>query len=209
MDYYDILGLSDMGALASQDDLRKAYRKLSLTHHPDRNDGDDVKFKEISRAYNILSDTEKRRVIDSQVDDEFDDIPEGDEEGDFYEIYGPVFARFSRWSTTQPVPQLGNDECHIQDVDDFYNFWTSFISWRVFPQEDDYDLEEAEGREEKRWMKKENAKLQKKAKKTEYGRIRTLVERAISKDPRIKRAKILEKEEKERAKEEKRQSRKR
>lgn len=209
MDYYDVLGLSDMGALASPDDLRKAYRKLSLIHHPDRNDGDDGKFKDISRAYSVLSDTDKRRVIDSHVDAAFDDIPAGDEEGDFYEIYGPVFTRFSRWSTTQPVPRLGNDEDDMQDIDNFYNFWTSFISWRIFPQEDDHDLEEADCREERRWMKKENEKLQKKLKKGESGKIRKLVERAMTRDPRIKRAKTLDKEEKERVKEERRQSRKR
>lgn len=63
-DYYDLLGVSKD---ASADDLRKAYRKLALKHHPDRNDGSaeaTEQFKTITEAYGVLSDGEKRQLYD-------------------------------------------------------------------------------------------------------------------------------------------------
>jgi len=70
-DYYEILGVSKS---ASQDDLKKAYRKLAMQHHPDRNPGDkkaEEKFKEISHAYDILSDEQKRAAYDRYGHDAF------------------------------------------------------------------------------------------------------------------------------------------
>ena len=63
-DYYEVLGL-ERGA--SSDDVKKAYRRLAMKFHPDRNDGDasaEEKFKEASEAYSILGDPEKRRTYD-------------------------------------------------------------------------------------------------------------------------------------------------
>ncbi|BAZ45125.1 chaperone DnaJ domain protein [Chondrocystis sp. NIES-4102] len=63
-DYYAILGV---GKTASADEIKKQFRKLALKYHPDRNPGDqaaEAKFKEISEAYEVLSDTEKRTKYD-------------------------------------------------------------------------------------------------------------------------------------------------
>ena len=63
-DYYSILGV---GKTASAEEIKKKFRKLALKYHPDRNPGDTVaeeKFKEISEAYEVLSDTEKRQKYD-------------------------------------------------------------------------------------------------------------------------------------------------
>lgn len=62
-DYYEVLGVSRD---ASADEMKKAYRKLALQHHPDHNDEPDSeeKFKELSEAYGVLSDPEKRSRYD-------------------------------------------------------------------------------------------------------------------------------------------------
>lgn len=59
-DYYKILGVS---RTATADEIKKAYRKLARTHHPDAG-GDEAKFKEINEAYEVLSDEKKRKVYD-------------------------------------------------------------------------------------------------------------------------------------------------
>lgn len=64
MDYYSTLGLQRG---ASDADIKKAYRGLAMKHHPDRG-GDEKKFKEISTAYETLSDPEKRKMIDAGID---------------------------------------------------------------------------------------------------------------------------------------------
>jgi len=63
-DYYDVLGVA---RTASDSDLKSAYRKLAMKHHPDRNPGDkaaEEKFKEAAEAYAILADGEKRSLYD-------------------------------------------------------------------------------------------------------------------------------------------------
>ncbi|MGL4387794.1 MAG: molecular chaperone DnaJ [Brevinema sp.] len=63
-DYYDLLGVSRS---ASQDDIKKAFRKQAMKYHPDRNPNDKVaeaKFKEMGKAYEVLSDTQKRQTYD-------------------------------------------------------------------------------------------------------------------------------------------------
>ena len=60
-DLYEILGVSDG---ASPQEIKKAYRKLSLQHHPDKG-GDMAKFKEVTRAYEVLSDGDKRARYDA------------------------------------------------------------------------------------------------------------------------------------------------
>lgn len=60
-DYYKILGVSES---ATEEEIKKAYRKLALKYHPDKSGGDDKKFKEINEAYQVLSSREKRLQYD-------------------------------------------------------------------------------------------------------------------------------------------------
>jgi len=60
-DYYKILGVSKT---ATEDDIKKAYRKLAHQYHPDKQGGDESKFKEINEAYQVLSNREKRSQYD-------------------------------------------------------------------------------------------------------------------------------------------------
>jgi curved DNA-binding protein len=64
MKYYNTLGINKN---ASDDEIKTAYRKMAMKHHPDRG-GDEKKFKEIEEAYRTLSDPEKRRMIDMGMD---------------------------------------------------------------------------------------------------------------------------------------------
>ena len=63
-DYYEVLGLKKG---ATEDEIKKAFRKSALKYHPDRNPGDkeaEEKFKEVNEAYSILSDPDKKNKYD-------------------------------------------------------------------------------------------------------------------------------------------------
>lgn len=223
-DHYALLGLSHLRYLATEDQIRKCYREAALKFHPDKQavillqeeteagkaakkEEIDQHFKSIQKAYEVLIDPVKRRIFDST--DEFDDAVPGEcAPHEFYKVYGPVFLRNARWSVAQQVPVLGDDETPLDEVDKFYDFWNSFKSWREFPDANEYDLEEAESREHKRWMERQNAKLSEKARKEESARIRSIVENAYKRDPRILRRKEEEKAEKLRKKQAKLQAKK-
>lgn len=223
-DHYALLGLSHLRYLATEDQVRKCYREAALKFHPDKQaalllaeeteeskatkkEEIDQHFKAIQKAYEVLIDPVKRRIYDST--DEFDDDVPGDcSPHEFYKVYGPVFMRNARWSVVQQVPVLGDDDTPLHEVDKFYDFWNSFKSWREFPDANEYDLEEAESREHKRWMERQNAKLSEKARKEESARVRAIVENAYKRDPRILRRREEEKAEKLRRQQAKLQARK-
>ncbi|NBW85010.1 MAG: molecular chaperone DnaJ, partial [Proteobacteria bacterium] len=63
-DYYDILGVSKS---ATDSEIKRGYRKMANKFHPDKNQGDsaaEAKFKDVSKAYETLSDPQKRRMYD-------------------------------------------------------------------------------------------------------------------------------------------------
>lgn len=60
--YYTVLELEKN---ASEEDIKRSYKKLALKYHPDKNPGQEEKFKEISTAYAVLSDPQKKEVYDS------------------------------------------------------------------------------------------------------------------------------------------------
>ena len=97
-DYYEVLGVAKD---ASDEDIKKAYRKLAKKYHPDMNPGDknaEAKFKEASEAYAILSDPDKRRQYDQFGHAAFDGA--GGFGGfdfnaaDFGDIFGDIFGDF-------------------------------------------------------------------------------------------------------------------
>eukprot|EP00164_Ancoracysta_twista_P006516 GFYU01009082.1.p1 GENE.GFYU01009082.1~~GFYU01009082.1.p1 ORF type:complete len:626 (-),score=114.33 GFYU01009082.1:591-2468(-) len=204
MDHYEVLGLGEIRYRASPDDIRTAYKKKSLQYHPDKNKdaGAETMFKMVNKAYELLSDPVKRKAVDSS--DHFDEsIPKEEQakSADFFELFNPVFDRNSRWSTRHPIPFIGKPDTPIDEVVKFYNFWFTFKSWRDFSHLNEFDLDDAQCREEKRWMERENKKLRVKRIREETARIRVLTETAYKFDPRIIKMKEEEKEKKQKEKE--------
>ena len=100
--YYETLGVSKD---STQDEIKKTYRKLCIKYHPDKKGGDEDKFKEISEAYNVLSDDEKRSKYDNQAQGGFG--------GDPFDAFSQFFHNQRRDQTRQqqqrPVRTRGKD----------------------------------------------------------------------------------------------------
>ncbi len=94
-DYYDVLGVEKT---ATEDELKKAYRKLAMKYHPDRNPGDkaaEEKFKEANEAYEVLCDAQKRAVYDKHGHEGLQRGGPGGfggGAGGFSDIFGDVFS---------------------------------------------------------------------------------------------------------------------
>ncbi|MBR5784550.1 MAG: DnaJ domain-containing protein, partial [Bacteroidales bacterium] len=97
-DYYEVLGVSKT---ATADELKKAYRKLALQYHPDKNQGDkeaEEKFKEAAEAYDVLSNQEKRQRYDqfghAGVDGQGGFGGGGMSMDDIFSQFGDIFGSF-------------------------------------------------------------------------------------------------------------------
>src|SRR3989338_261448 len=101
-DYYQILGVTKE---SSQEDIKKAYRKLAHQYHPDKG-GDEKKFKEVSEAYQVLSDKDKRSQYDK-----FGRVFEGGQQG-----ADPGFGGF-RWAWGNSHP--GGDDFDTEETEGF------------------------------------------------------------------------------------------
>lgn len=121
-DYYEVLGVQKS---ASAEEIKKAYRKMAMKYHPDRNPGDkeaEEKFKEVGEAYEVLSDDQKRQRYDQYgfagVDPNFGAGAAGGygggfggfgDFGDLGDIFGEFFGGGSRRSASQNAPRRGEN----------------------------------------------------------------------------------------------------
>ena len=105
-DYYEVLGVSRS---ATDDELKKAYRKLAKKYHPDANPDNkaeaEAKFKEVNEAYEVLSDKQKRQMYDQFG---FDGPQYGGGQGGGYYSYGSGFDGFSGFGDFGDLGDLGD-----------------------------------------------------------------------------------------------------
>ena len=102
-------------------------------------------------------------------------------------MWNPVFASEGRFSKTQPVPRLGDEKSTKEDVNDFYNFWFNFDSWRSFEYQDEDVPDDNENRDQKRHVERKNNNARKKKKTEDIARLRALLDECMAGDDRIKK----------------------
>ena len=126
-DYYEVLGV-EKGA--TDDEIKKAYRKMAKQYHPDLNPDDktaEAKFKEVGEAYEVLSDKQKRSRYDqfghAGVDPSYGGGQSGYERyqqyqhgdfGDFSDIFGDIFSGFGFGGSTKTRNPNGNPNMGAQ-----------------------------------------------------------------------------------------------
>ncbi|EGX88608.1 heat shock protein, Hsp40, DnaJ [Cordyceps militaris CM01] len=193
-DHYKILGISKYRWKATEEQIKKAHRKKVLKHHPDKKAAsgkteDDQFFKCIQKATDVLLDPIKRRQYDS-VDEEAEVEPPGKKQlakGDYYKLWSKVFKAEGRFSKTHPVPSFGGADATKEHVEEFYNFWYNFDSWRTFEYLDEDVPDDGESRDQKRHVERKNTNSRKKKKAEDKQRLRKLVDEVQAGDERIKR----------------------
>ncbi|XP_044764506.1 dnaJ homolog subfamily C member 2-like [Coccinella septempunctata] len=202
--HYRVLGIPTLRFNVSEETIRSAYRQKVLYHHPDKRKakGADIKVKHdyftcITMAYETLGDPKRGKSYDS-VDPEFDNgLPSSHEiKNDFYGTCAYYFELSGRWSEQKNMPKIGGSGSTIEEVENFYNFWYDFKSWREFSYEDLENKDACSGREGKRHADKLNKAERARKKKEEIMKLRTLVDLAYKNDPRIFQFKQEEKDRK-------------
>ncbi|GAA0145254.1 chaperone [Lithospermum erythrorhizon] len=127
--YYDLLGVSKT---ATEDEIKKAYRKAAIKNHPDKG-GDPEKFKEVAQAYEILSDAEKREIYDQYGEDALKEgMGGGGGMNDPFDIFQSFFggSPFGGGSSRGRRQRRGEDVVHPLKVslEDLFNGTTKKLS---------------------------------------------------------------------------------
>src|SRR5690606_27900475 len=119
-DYYEVLGIQRN---ASSEELKKAYRRCAMKHHPDRNPGDaaaEAAFKECKEAYEVLSDPARRRLYDQHGHDAFANGMGGGGAGpgfgDVGDIFGDIFGNIFGGGM-RGGPRRGADVGYVMELD--------------------------------------------------------------------------------------------
>jgi molecular chaperone DnaJ len=115
-DYYEVLGVSKR---ADESEIKKAYRRVAMKYHPDRNPDDpdaEEKFKEATEAYDVLLDEEKRAAYDRFGHAGVDPSMGGGGGGSFSDIFGDVFGDIFGGGRGRAGPQRGSDLRYTLDI---------------------------------------------------------------------------------------------
>ena len=120
-DYYEVLGVQRD---ASEEELKKAYRRCAMKHHPDRNPDDPealARFKECKEAYEVLSDGGKRRMYDQHGHAAFEHGMGGGNAGpgfhDVGDIFGDIFGNIFGGGGARQAPRRGADVGYVMELD--------------------------------------------------------------------------------------------
>jgi molecular chaperone DnaJ len=117
-DYYEILGVAKT---ASEEELKKAYRRCAMKHHPDRNPGDakaEAAFKECKEAYEILSEPAKRRLYDQHGHAAFEQgAGRGGPGPDFGDFFGDIFGDIFGGGRGRQQARRGADLRFVMELD--------------------------------------------------------------------------------------------
>lgn len=117
-DYYEVLGVAKG---ASADELKKAFRRAAVKHHPDKEGGDEAKFKEVNEAYDVLKDSQKRQRYDQfghagvggsggGGGNPYEGFSSQNGNFDFGDGFGDIFSQFfGGGGSRQQAPQRGRD----------------------------------------------------------------------------------------------------
>ncbi|QQP35349.1 DnaJ -like protein subfamily C member 21 [Caligus rogercresseyi] len=190
--HYEVLGVE---TTASTEEIKKAYKRLALQYHPDKNihreEEAKVKFQEVGEAYETLNDPQERAWYDQhresllRPDNEdnlgvnlypyfssscYEQCFDPQEEINFYSVYAKVFTSIymedkEYANDIEEYPAFGNEESPVDSWQAFYNFFSAYSSPRTFSWLDQYDTRQAENRRIARLMEKENKKLREEARK--------------------------------------------
>ncbi len=124
MSHYQTLGVDKS---ATQAEIKKAYRKLSMQHHPDKG-GNEERFKEIADAYTIVGDDKKRQHYDAVQDNPFANFNNmGGMDGNFSDLFNQFFS--GKREPFQQQQTKGNDirvQLHISFTEAFYGMTKNF-----------------------------------------------------------------------------------
>nr|CCD13481.1 unnamed protein product [Trypanosoma congolense IL3000] len=221
--HYDVL---QVARKATPEEIRSAYKKLSLLFHPDKNYDNQESaaemFKDIQNAYAVLSDPDERSWYDAHRESllngcetcssEYDinlydyftaRCFEGfdDNEGGFYDVYGKVFARIVETESEHNAgaklwPSFGDSATCWEDVSKFYTHWNNFSSYKSFAWKDEYKVNEIPDRASRRAAERFNQKLRLAAKREYVQVVRHLSNFVYRRDPRVAKEAKLKEEEK-------------
>jgi len=222
--HYEVLGVERN---VGDEDLKKAYRKLALKHHPDKNRDDPELAKEafqlIQQAFELISDPQERAWYDNHreailrgLDEDNREVDGidlsayftpscysgyGKDENSFYMVYRNLFKKLEEEDETfhedseeeLSYPSFGNMDSPDELWQEFYAFFSCYITTRTYSWLDKYDTRQADNRRVSRLMEKENKKVRDAAKKERSDVVRELMTFVRKRDKRLQEyAKKLE-----------------